>query len=101
MLRAGSDGNMGRGEAYLPVCCIFRGVYQIGWKLVDGSLYLQVLTHQQHASLLEIVNCYCKSDCGSNRWSCKNNMEWIARLHVVPVEEIRILPHQDLGENDE
>lgn len=45
-----------------------------GWKLVDGR-FLPIRTDipAAHASLLEIVRCNCKSDCGSQRCSYRKH----------------------------
>ena len=63
---------------------------------------LPIRTDPPEAHALEIFRCNCKSDCGFQRCSCKN-MEYIALLHVVQVEEIvaQNSPSPDLGENDE
>jgi len=45
-----------------------------GWKLVDGR-FLPIRTDlpAAHTSLLEIVRCNCKSDCGSQRCSYRKH----------------------------
>ena len=55
---------------------VWRGValrpQDWGWKSVDGSLLpIRTDLRAAHASLLVIISCNCKSDCGSKRCSCR------------------------------
>ena len=45
-----------------------------GWKTTDGKL-LPIQTHQPpaHNSLLEVIRCNCKTDCNTNRCTCKRH----------------------------
>ena len=74
-----------------------------GWKLVDGRL-LPVRTDLQaaHVSLLEIIRCNCKSDCGSQRCSCrKHGMDCSAACGFCRGQSYTNSASPDLSENDE
>ena len=74
-----------------------------GWKLVDGRL-LPVRTDlpAAHASLLEIVRCNCKSNCGAQRCSCrKNGLDCLAACGTCRGQSCTNSVSPDLSENDE
>ena len=73
-----------------------------GWKLVDGRL-LPVRTDlpAAHASLLEIVKCNCKCDCGSQRCSCrKHGLDCSAACGNCRGQSCTNCALPDVGEND-
>ena len=74
-----------------------------GWKLVDGRL-LPVRTNlpAAHASLLEIIRCNCKSDCGSKRNSCrKHGVDCSAACGFCRGQSCTNSASPDLSENDQ
>ena len=74
-----------------------------GWKLVDGRL-LPVRSELRavHASLVEIVRCNCKSDCGFQRCQCKKHgLDCSAVCGTCRGQSFTYSVSPDLGKNDE
>ena len=74
-----------------------------GWKRVDGRL-LPVRSELRavHASLVEIVRCNCKSDCGFQRCSCKKHgLDSFAFCGTSRGKSCTYSVSPDLGKNDE
>ena len=84
-----------RGVALLP--------QDWGWKLVDGRLLpLRTNLPAAHSSLLEIVRCNCKSDCGSQRCSCrKHGLNCLAPCSNCRGQSCANSTSPDLSENGE
>ena len=84
----------------------WRGValppQDLGWKLVDGRLPpLRTDLPAAHAPFLEIFRCNCKSDCRSQRWSCrKHGLDCSAVCGTCRGQSCTNSASPDLSEND-